>query len=222
MAIAFDAATAGGFTAGTSHSFAHTCSGADRIVFVITWGGVGVASDITDVTYNGVALTKIGEVAAETSIRNVALWYLVAPATGSNTVAITGTGGLTDACGGAAASYTGAKQTGVPDSFGTTFGTSVATLTASTTVVAADCWVTGGGQNSGGACVAGAGTIMRVAAANSENYGDSNGTVGTGSQSLTFDDAGGGNMAMVIASFEPSTGGGGGAPSKQLMMTGVG
>lgn len=86
LAIAFDAAT-GFYDAGSSDpvSFSHTCStGDDRLLTV----GIGIGSpdagSIQSVTYNSVGMT----VGASISTNNFnRLYYLVAPATGSNTVA---------------------------------------------------------------------------------------------------------------------------------------
>ena len=88
MAIAFDATSISAQTSDSSApvtiSWSHTCSGIDRILLV----GMSLSSQantVSSITYDGVDLTKIREtVNAGDNIAS--LWYLVAPATGSNTI----------------------------------------------------------------------------------------------------------------------------------------
>ena len=108
MAIAFDASSAGTSVTSTTQTLAHTCSGVNRILFVNT--GITSADTIPGITYNGVALTKIASVI---NGRYFSLWYLIAPATGANNIVVTSS--VSDILRSCAVSYTGAKQSGVPD-----------------------------------------------------------------------------------------------------------
>lgn len=87
FAVTFDAATDGGFTTATSRTFSHTVAVQDdRMLFVHTVGDT--ASDvITGVTYDGVAMTKLGPSQKFTD-RYVSVWYLENPSTGANNVVI--------------------------------------------------------------------------------------------------------------------------------------
>lgn len=132
--IEFDAVSSdsGG---GDSLTFAHTCSGSNRLLVV----GISISDSnsanrpVTSVTYNGVALTKIASVdtGAGTSER-VEMWYLINPASGEHNVIINTTGILNFISAGAI-SLTGAKQSGQPDASNTASDSSLeATVTVTT------------------------------------------------------------------------------------------
>jgi len=135
MAIAFDAFTAGGFSSSTTHTYSHTCTGSDRILFV--HGYTNSNSDlITGITYNGVAMSFISK-GSPSGGRYSYLYYLVAPATGANNVVITASSSTS--LGGTSTSYTGASQSGQPD--GTQSQLVTETNTDNTVVTTADnCW----------------------------------------------------------------------------------
>lgn len=160
MAIAFDAATDLGFTlSGTSISANHTCTGSDRLLVVGTVGNGGTDS-ITGVTYNGVAMTKSTNIQGGGGSRYATLWYLVAPATGSNSVVISGASGV---IAGVAASYTGVNQSSPVDNTGTQSATT-GNNQVSITPVANNCWMVAWTFSaSGGTTVsAGAGSTLRA------------------------------------------------------------
>jgi len=104
MAIATDAFTNVSQGPG-NHSYAHTCTGGDLILFVGASGDDG--DDITACTYNSVSMTEVAKVNAF-GAEFVYLYMLVNPATGSNTVQFTSTAGNMRSSSG---SYTGAAQT---------------------------------------------------------------------------------------------------------------
>ncbi len=77
MPIAFNnSSTYNSWSALTSHTFAFTCSGTNRILLVwfYSW-------DVTSCTYAWASLTQIQTIAS-----SVSLWYLANPATGSNNI----------------------------------------------------------------------------------------------------------------------------------------
>lgn len=203
MAIAFDAATDGSFGA-SPRTFSHTVTGSNPILFVFASVNTGV---VPTATYNSVAMTEVNKILTGTSgsSRDHYLFVLMNPATGANNVSITASAGNVF---GGAMSYTGAATTGQPDSSGTNFSTSATSLTGSTTVVGSNCWLVGLFQCDSGATswTAGSGTTFRSRYGGFNQFGmfDSNGTVGTGSQSLigntntTAD-----KIQCVIASFAP-------------------
>lgn len=205
MAIAFDAATDNSQVTGTSHSFSHTCTGDDRLL-IVSWMQT-VNATVTSCTYNGVAMTAVTGSGLE--IVETGGWlqqyYLVAPATGSNTVEITvPTSRFMRAC---SASYTGVAQTGTIDSSNTATGTSD-TATLTTTVVASDCWLIGtfrcdsNGFDGGGSSTLRASLVVN--AGESNNLGDSNATVATGSQSLTAPIGVSVGWSGIISSIAPA------------------
>lgn len=195
MAIALDVYTA---ASGTS-SWSHTCTGSDIILLV---GAYALSDTVSSVTYNGVSMTLIGKTTFPGSGRQGAyLYYLINPATGSHTVSVTGGTGI------GSASYTGAKQTGQPDSSNTGTQTGTA-ITMTTTVVASNCWLVGVEADPNGGETAGAGTTIRGTDGNGLVFADSNGVVGTGSQSLVVNH-GNGASAWVVASIAPAASGGG-------------
>jgi hypothetical protein len=204
MVIALDTGTNGGNTAGTSHTYAHTCTGSNLILFVSV--ATNSASDlISGVTYNSVAMTLVDKQQG-TSTNYSYLFYLINPATGANNVVVSASSSC--AIYSDAVSYTGAKQSAQPDSSGK--GTSTgATLALSTTVVAANCWLVASGCDFDGVYDTG-GLITLRGRSGASGIGDSDGVVATGSQSLTWTTTPTSNPTSgVIASFAPAVDGGG-------------
>lgn len=97
---------------------------------------------ISAATYNGVALTKI--IRENDGVRNatVEIWYLKAPASGSNTVSITLTGGTATFFDAVCISYTGVDQTTPIDiaGIGTVVVSSSTTVSLSPTTVTNNAW----------------------------------------------------------------------------------
>lgn len=185
-------------TAGTSHSASISVPAGSNIIFVNAWSQFATP---TGVTLNGVAMTKIqtGGNKAGTSFES--MWYLVNPSTGTQTLAVTGGGGTTGALW---SSYSGASVTGVPDSSTDYSSVSGATKTISTTVVAANSWLVLTTADNTGNASAGSGTTQRAYNTSwALGIYDSNGTVGTGSQSLQITRGSAFNIYATIASFAP-------------------
>lgn len=135
MAIGRDAVAYSSGTGASTLSWSHACAGTNRILTV----AVRVFDDTNDtertvasVTYNGVALTRIdrqaqGNIASE-------LWYLVAPATGTNTVLVT-LGAANDFSGASSVSFTGVDQSSPINTSAKAAGSSLeATVDVTTTV----------------------------------------------------------------------------------------
>jgi hypothetical protein len=133
MAIAFDSKTATTTSATASLSFSHTCTGTDRILFVITTAN-GAAFTTTGVTYNSVSMTIASSFRITTGPIQY-IWYLINPASGSNTIQITNSGSVTA---GSAISFNGVKQTGFPDASITNSGATGSTSYNSTVTTIAD------------------------------------------------------------------------------------
>lgn len=115
MALAYDLTSTGLFAdggGGTSLTFSHTCTGSELLLIVGVAVISGSASDVTSVTYNGVAMTAIpswNQVSGGGSCRSKG-YYLIAPATGAHNVVITVSPAVNIIAAGAT-SFTGADQT---------------------------------------------------------------------------------------------------------------
>ena len=198
MAIALDVKSDGGIeSVGTTLTWSHTCTGTNLILVV---GATKTSNDITGITYNSVALTAGPNQAPTAGNEGAQLWFLVNPSTGANNIVITAS---TTRLTGVAVSYTGAKQTGQPDSSNTGSAASATSLSVSTTVVASNCWLVMMTDTSAAGTSAGTGTTLREAASDGSDLWDSNGTVGTGAQALAIN-ATSGNLVGAIMSIAPS------------------
>lgn len=203
--IAFDATSGLTDGSGTSQTLAHTCTGSNLILFdyPMDAGDSNGGDFLTDCKYAGVADTAINN-STITNNSRVYLRYLLAPATGANNIVSTWSQTISSlALGGS--SYTGAKQSAQPDSSNTGTASTAASLTLTTTVVAANCWLTGWFRNDTfGGLVWGTGTERGTGGAKTK--GDSNATVGTGAQTLQVNTNGQGNANWCgcIASFAPA------------------
>lgn len=224
FAIAYDAL--GESTTGFGASpitWTHVTSGSDRVLFIASAMPDSGAWSMT-ATYNSVSVPKINHVSVSNSTTDwyITLFGVVAPTSGSNTCSVTSSNTL----GGCSTSYTGVKQTGLPDSqaANNSGGSNVTSLDSTTNVVDTGCWLVLASRSMTGIVAAGTSTTLR-------GYGfmptnkyfaimDSNGTVGTGNQTLqaTVSSA---KMGGVIASFAPA-GGGGGATYRRKALLGVG
>ena len=202
MAIAYDSSSQGYAGPGGGYaSWSHTCTGTNLILLVSVYESAN-SNGVSGITYNGVALTQIGTVS---NGNTQSLWYLINPATGSHTIAVSGSH-TTNTIWQGAISYTGAKQTGQPDSFNTaTSQTTVQTI--STTVVANNSWLVAAfGVSDNNPPSAGTGTTSRQGFSGSGSgfIGDSNGTVASGSRSLVSNNAANDTTVAVIASIAPT------------------
>ena len=200
MAITFDASTSGTGGTGSPQTWSHTCTGSDRILLVSIFS----QGTVSAVTYNGVSMTSLGSYNYTSPTGNGTLWYLIAPATGSNTVSITHSGSYTI---GVASSYTGVKQTGQPDAAintQTTGGSTGTALTSTVTVVASGSWLVTGTVTEGAALTAGTGAYLRQVGSNAAvALFDSNGAPGTGSQSMTINESPTNRFAIGMVSIAP-------------------
>lgn len=134
------------------------------------------------------------------------VFYLIAPATGTNNIVCTG--GTW-----AAASYTGVSQVAPIDS-SNSGQTASYTINVATTVVASNCWIvsaTGASFNSNSYTSNSnrtdrfTSTVIQPATPYmNTSIGDSNGSVGTGSQSTTHSETGGAGTGYSIVGIDLS------------------
>lgn len=210
MAIAFDAVAGAKDSSGavTSLTFSHTCTGSNRLLIVSGSVTSLTARTITGVTYAGTSMTFV--ITATASQVVSFMYILVNPTTGANNVVVTISGvtdGLNKQFNAISSSYTGCAQSGQPDSHGTNVlnGSTVTNFPVSTTVVASNCWLVGTASEDAGDIAAGAagtGTTYRGVAEFNQIIADSNGTVGTGSQTLNWGRAGStGNISGIVISI---------------------
>lgn len=189
MAIAFDTTTLGGVG---SSSWTHVCTGSNLFLAVVVQDTAGGSNVISGVTYNGVSMTSNGTPTADSNGDKLWMFYLINPASGSNTVSISYSSSGTFARG-CSASYTGVKQSGQPDShqyaLSTASGTSVSVVN---NVVATGCWIIQGGGSASTTVGSLNGSASRQSVNGSGNFGgkllfsDTNATVSTGNNTSTL------------------------------------
>lgn len=101
---------------------------------------LSLAQTVTSITYNSIALTKLGVQASISGAARVELWGLENPTVGSNTIAVTLSGAIASA--GNASSYTGVHQSSPTEAFNSAQATNVgaADATVDVTTVADNDW----------------------------------------------------------------------------------
>lgn len=209
MAIARDNSGKINYTGSTtSISTSYTCTGSN-LLLVAFLGFNGVTAPTLGATYNGVAMSKVGSVGfvGSGSTRGFQAFILVAPATGSNTIAFSSSA----TCGMEAlfASYTGCAQTGQPDNNNQTTGSTGTSISSSITINTASSWLAAVGLNdntSGEGTGTGVLTSLIYNTITGTTMGDSNGTLTTGSKSYGFSFPGGsGNTGLIGVSIAPTS-----------------
>jgi len=136
-------------------------------------------------------------------------WYLKNPATGTNALVATRSTTSTAVIRLCVATYSGTDTVSQPDSQ-STFDVTAASGTATTTVVASNCWLIMSYENDAGTgndVSAGASTTLRIANAGNGAVAilDSNAVVGTGAQSLNYSTAVSHNHFGNIISIDPGS-----------------
>lgn len=204
MAIAFDNKTSGS-SLGTSGSLSHTCTGSD-LVLVLFIGAVNT-NFVSSVSCNGRPMTLAvnGIVGSGPGgIFGQSAWYIVGPDVGTNTIAVSFSSDPGQRWFMDAHSYTGAN-----DIDGAAHGTSAFFYhdTVTLTTSSANSWIatciTVNSASAGITAPTGYATRQPEApiAGNSVMSADSNGTVSTGSHSITWnwvDSVGASSVAVGI------------------------
>lgn len=193
--IAFDSCVE---LSGVSQSF--TIPTGNPILFVSVQGAIG-SDSITGVTVAGNSATLVDKVLAPgTNARYCYLFVYQAPPTGSQTIAITGTG-LAD---GWMIAYTGAAQSGQVDVHGTATNADASTSIAKALTSTVDnCWMVAycAGSN-GNAVSAGSGTTLRSSTTNNGMFDSNSVITPAGSYTLNVNTAGS-SLAILAATFSP-------------------
>lgn len=204
MAIAYDAQSSGTGSA-NPWTWSHTCSGTERfLVVAITSSGIAG----TAVTYNGVSMTLLATV----GIGVTKFFYLSNPASGTNTISVSGSSSGQQGC---AVSYTGVDPTGNPSVTSLTdSGAATTTITNSINTTVDNSWVIGMGEYENinlVSLVASTGATQRVNLASDFGTGyaigifDSNGPkTPAGSYSMTLNVSGlSGRMILWNLALKP-------------------
>ena len=205
MAIEFDAASGASYTEPlTSKTWSHTVGAGENRLLLVGAGNTFPNDNVTGVTFNGVALTKVTSRQIPGN-RWISVWYLLAPDSGTHDIVITY--GDTQSAMGFAASYAGVSQGAMDASATAVTSSSAESITASVTTIADNCWtfMMAGATTSPGTLSAGTATTKR-AGDGTYGYGvfDSNGPkTPAGSRSLQATWTGNQDAAAVIVSFAP-------------------
>lgn len=200
MAIAVDANNrySDWTTSDNNVSGSHTASGSSRIAIVAS---AMISTTLSSLTYDGNAMTQIGT-AVLSNIR-VYLHYYIAPPTGSATVSLTTAGNAQKAF--VVTTYTGVDQSSPIDVSNT--GTSTSTASANLTTTVEDTWLIAGGSFTSSISSFTGVTARPSLSINTANFGDSNGAVSAGAQTINL--SGTGNGALVSAALVPAPEAGG-------------
>lgn len=196
MAIAYANSLDGVAASSFSYDAMATTNG---LVIGMVRGGVGEA-DNKSATFGGVSMNKLGYLVLPTD-RSLTVFWLVAPLSGSQTMAFSG-GTINRS---AASSYTGVKQTGQPEAgpTNTTQAVPTSSFSMSVTVGTANSWLIGSMSSVNQVNSAGTGTTVRINT-NQTDLVDSGGALSTGSQSLVLTTPVADVWGGVIASFAPA------------------
>jgi len=163
-------------------SFSHTCSGVSRLL-IVGWSGTSYPTGVP--TYAGVPMVELGTGVSNGATGRISKAFaLVNPAAGANLVAFAGGGQSFVAH---SISYTGARQSGIPDAIHTTQTVNQQNLTETVLTVADKCWLVAFTDNNGGTANAGANTVRRAAGGFPFDLFDSGGEkTPAGNHSLNF------------------------------------
>jgi hypothetical protein len=204
-AIARDATSTSGVTIATSQTWAHTMSaGSNGVLFLYGFVRSTDATNLSTAKYNGVLMSTTTPAWSD-YLEGKYGWmmHLAAPTSGTNNIVTTFNASLSTTW--AAVSYTGASQSGIPDSIVTNAGDATSNnFSMSTTVVASNSWLLMSqiGVDAGSCSTATSPAVL----INTQNPGqtDTNGVVGTGSQSIAVTGCGNRIQVKVILSFAPA------------------
>ena len=206
MAIAYDAGSDKGAGGSSSISNSHTITGSDTILFAGILTGAGTISTIT---YNGVDMktNSIGSAQDTDGTNDLWAYYLVAPATGTNTLASTRSSS-TNSYRLAGASFTGADQTTPTGVTNQTRLNSVTSYSPTVTTTVDDAWVVNYGRNTISANTAGADTVLCADTGTNPYLGRSDADTGpAGSHSLNYTMSSG-DVGYIVWDLNPAGGGG--------------
>jgi hypothetical protein len=204
MAIAYDAQAKPDAVVATSLTYAHTCSGDNRVLFVGTMSAIGT-NYVTGITHNGTSLTKIGDgiLTPSTNGRYTNLWYLVAPTTGAQNIVVTNSS--SQFIESYSVSYTGVAQTGTINASGTNSRNSADNLETTLTTTVADCWFVAYQKANDATKTTNVSNLSgRVLGVYDSGIRDSNASLGAaGSKTGTLDTDASCGLSIILVAFAP-------------------
>lgn len=206
--IALDAVSVGS-VASTSLTYSHTCTGTNLVLIVSVFTtGISGRDSISGVTFNTVGMTLVDKQQNAAGDAYGYTFILVAPATGAHNVVVSASESATIRSD--AISYTGAKQSGQPDSHGKKTTSGTPTITNAVTTNSPQCWmIVAASGHDIGAPQGQTNVTIRENSTGVISIGDSNGFIDPAqsfSQTLTV---GGSNeifnmLQVGIAAFQPT------------------
>lgn len=212
MAIAYD--TGSGTTGGSSTSTTLACTMSASANGVIFGGLFLVLIDQTPTaTYNGVSMTLLNQINVNPVATSIYLFYLLNPATGTNNMVAnysTASGPSLQS-----ASFTGVKQSGMPDASTTNSTISGTSLTTSLTTIGDNAWAVLFCRNETGPhSTAGTNSTIGNDTGNGTFFYSTTPKTPPGSMSMTTNNSLSGAIGHLMASFIPAPP----APTNFLMM----
>ena len=130
----FDAASNSGYQSpASSYSWSHTCTGSNRFLAVDISLLSVPGTTVTAVTYNGMGMSLIGARSSLAGANRVENWGLVAPANGTNTIAVTLSASVASV--GTAVSYANVNQTTPTESYNSAQATNTGSATNASVVI---------------------------------------------------------------------------------------
>ena len=205
MAIAFDTSVDGSFgNPVTSLSWSHAFSGTNRVAIVTAFGDLGssdaTGNNVTGCLIDGVAATEIAR-KLNVGDRWLYVFGQIDPLPGNRSVVITA--GSSIAIAGLSASYTGVRQSELPE-VSTTANSTLTSVVTSLTTVARDAWTVLADKNTNNPPTVGAGSTARKISPFSLGLFDSNGPLTPGSNSMTINVDPASNTATIMISMAPA------------------
>lgn len=205
--ILFDSYTSPSAATATSLTFAHTCSGNSRILFVMGSDKANSTTVVTGITYNGTALTQINSLVGNANLndRAISLWYLVNPSSGANNVIVSASESVSLRF--SAISYSGVRMINQPDGSDTSTGDTVGSISTDITTTADNCWMLMFGKDQAGTntYTSSTGDTMRLATdAGGHFVVDTNSEISpAGSNTMTVSCGNNIKVGVLAASFSP-------------------
>lgn len=193
----FDAAANSGST-GTTQTVAYTVTGSNAFLSVGCLGEVN-SNNISQLQYAGNATVMAQNKQTPNAGRWTYLFSQGSVTNGNNNLVVTKTNNTYSEI--HAQSYSGCQSSNTPDSSNSGSAAAIS-VTVSTTVVATNSWLAGYGSAQTSSSIS-TNRTDRFNSANQDGF-DSNGTVGTGSQSTTLTINASDNLAFNVLSFAPA------------------
>lgn len=212
MAITYQNSIQFSATSGTSFGGSFNAgAGTDRILLVFTSSDCNPAQTASGVTYNGVALTRyIGPISVSGGSGRIRYdaWYLVNPASGSNTLTATFTGTInSNGAQISAAVYNGAIQSSSAinkNSNANTGSSDNTTISTSVTPDVAGCWIVGFCQDQDQPPDVQGAYTPRLTSGSWDIISDSNASVPLSSQTMQWNIGGPRVLLCMVIALRPT------------------